>query len=814
MQQIPWNDGWTFASGGNPDRVAVTLPHDAMMCSPRDPASPGRDAMGYFTGDIYRYEKRFSASEAWQGKTVQVHFDGVYRNATVALNGQVLARHAYGYTPFTVDLTDALEPGADNVLTVTADNSKLPCSRWYPGGGIYRDVRLLVAPTRHIAWQGVRIDTLSTEPARVRIRTEVQGPAPRDAGAETVHIEVLDAEGSVLAAAEGNDVELDLAGARPWSAEDPALYRCRATLLEGNAPVDADETAFGIRTIAWSHDGLLINGKSTALRGGCIHSDNGVIGAISTPEAEMRRVRIMREQGYNALRISHNPASTALLDACDRLGMYVLDETFDMWFQHKSPYDYASDFDACHLDDTRAMVERDRNHPCVIMYSIGNEVSEPAGEHGMDVARELVDLVHELDPTRPVTAGINFMVLMMAAKGKGIYDEGGAAKAHAEGSDRAGGEKPSEPDAKKRGDAPEQKSGSLIFNTMMSVLGKGMNRIGNSKAADIATAPVLDLLDIAGYNYASGRYAKESKLHPNRIIVGTETFPQDIYDNWKLVERLPYLIGEFMWTGWDYLGEAALGAWSYDGTSMANVRYPWLLSGAGAIDITGRPDAQAAYAGVVWGTRAEPYIGVRPANHPGVRATRAAWRGTDAFDSWSWQGCEGNRTIVEVYAQAATVELVLNGRKLGRKRLKKYRARYRVRYEAGTLEAIVYDVQGREIGRSMLASSTGTARLTITPEVDRAACGDMVFVPVELQGENGVLESNADREVTVEVEGGELVGFGSAQPDPTDSYRSGRCRTWYGRALAVVRAGRADMLHVIVRDDAGREADAQIPITA
>lgn len=810
MKATLWNEGWTSWTDRDPAPAPVTLPHDAMMCSARRADAAGGDAMGYFDGDVYRYEKRFQAPKGPGTDCVQLRFDGVYRNATVSLNGVELARHAYGYTPFTVDLAPALIRDGENVLTVVADNSKLPCSRWYSGGGIYRDVWLLSANERHIPWQGVRVDTISTDPARIRVRMELAGEQQDGdlSAALTVSIEILDGTG-VLACAEGCDVELELPGARPWSDTDPKLYTCRATLREGSQVLDRAEVTFGVRTLSWSPEGLFVNGKRTLLRGACIHHDNGVIGAISAPESEERRVRILKKHGFNALRISHNPASTALLEACDRLGMYVMDETFDMWFQHKSPYDYAADFDACYLDDTRAMVERDRTHPSVIMYSIGNEVSEPARERGMQVARDMVNLVRSLDPTRPVTAGINFMVLMMAAKGKGIYDEGGVAKAHAEGSGGATGNKKGAAGAK---GAAEQKSGSLIFNTMMTVLGKGMNRIGNSKAADAATSPVLELLDISGYNYASGRYVKEQKLHPGRIIVGSETFPQDIYDNWRLVERLPYLIGDFMWTGWDYLGEAAIGAWSYDGTSMANVSYPWLLAGAGAIDITGRADAQAAYASTVWNTRTAPYIGVRPANHPGVRVTRAAWRGTDAFDSWSWSGCEGNRTVVEVYARAATVELVLNGKKLGRKRLKKHRARYSVRYEPGRLEAIVYDVQGAEIGRSALVSATGDPRLVAAPESDGVAPGQLAYVSLEIQGANGVMESNADRALEAQVSGGELVGFGSAQPNPLDGYRSGRCRTWYGHALAVIRADGSGPVELTVRDETGQVARTAIAL--
>lgn len=800
MRDELWNEGWTFWTDGEGVRRTVRLPHDAMLYAQRGPESPAKDAGGYFYGDVYHYEKRFVPSETWAGQEVALVFDGVYRNATVTLNGTQVAWHAYGYTPFSARLTEALLPGRENVLEVVADNSELPNARWYTGGGIYRDVRLLVAPARHIAWQGVRIDTISLDPATVHVRTELVGPS---VAGECVRVEILD-EGEVVARGEGADAELEVPDARLWSAERPELYVCRVTLEDtAGTVIDVAETTFGIRALAWSAEkGFSVNGETVLLRGACVHHDNGVLGAASYAVSEERKVRILKEQGFNALRSSHNPASPALLEACDRLGMYVIDETFDMWFQHKNPYDYASDFEACYLDDVRAMIERDRNHPSVVMYSIGNEVSEPVKPHGLEVAQNMIDLAHRLDPGRPVTAGINFMVLMMASSGKGLYDEGGLAKDYADGN-RA---------EKDGGRRAERKSGSLLFNTMMSVLGKGINRMGNSKKADRATTPVLDLLDVCGYNYANGRYAKEGSVHPGRIIVGSETYPQDIADNWEKVERLPYVIGDFMWTGWDYLGEAAIGSWNYEGVSMVNVRYPWLLSGAGVVDICGRPDAQAAYASTVWGAREKPYLGVRPANHPGVRVTKAAWRGTNAFDSWSWASCESNRTTVEVYGHGETAELLVNGRSCGRKRLKKFKALFRVRYEPGTLTAVVYDRAGRELGRSELASASGEVRLDVRPEVSRARAGEIAYVSIELRGENDVLESNADRRVTLEVEGGELLGFGSAQPNPEGSYLSGECRTWYGRAVAVVRAGERGQVSIVARDASGQVASAEIEI--
>ena len=467
MKRKLWNDGWTFWTDENPQPQDVQLPHDAMMHGRRDPASPAKDAMGYFCGDVYHYRKRFTAPSDADACHMELAFDGVMRNAAVLVNGREIARHAYGYTPFAVELDGTLCPEARTPSRWLQTISQLPYSRWYTGGGIYRDVELLCGPeaayrparrARHDRSASTRRASASQLCSRGPLRN--LKPSPSRSSTTRAWSPRRKAPTS----------SLQIPCAIPWSAERPHLYTCQVSLLANGNPADTATERFGIRTLSWSSHGLFVNGESVLLRGGCIHHDNGVIGAISCQEAEERRVRIMKEAGFNALRISHNPASTALIEACDRLGMYVMDETFDMWFQHKNAHDYASDFEENHLTDLQSMVERDLNHPSVIMCSIGNEVSEPCTPHGMDVARGMVELAHTLDPTRPVTAGINFMVLLMASKGKGLYDEGGAAKNYAEGN--SGG---------KRKPAREKKSGSLMFNTMMSVLGKGINRMGNSK---------------------------------------------------------------------------------------------------------------------------------------------------------------------------------------------------------------------------------------------------------------------------------------------------------------------------------------------
>ena len=743
MKKIAFNQNWTC--NGKP----VTLPHDAQISEPRS-ASASDGGHGYFPGGIYTYEKTFTAPAEWADKKVLIEFEGVYKNCTVSLNGKEIGAHRYGYTGFTLNLED-LNIGGENTLTVVADNSQIPNSRWYTGSGIYRPVWLYVGDDERVEYRGVKITTVSISPAVVRVEVNATADAK---------VEILDGETVVASGVPG---ELTVPEAKLWSEEAPNLYTCRVTV--GN---DAVEEKFGIRQIKWSPKGLFINGKETLLRGACVHHDNGILGAAAHDESEWRRVRIMKEAGFNAIRAAHNPCSRAMLEACDHYGMYVMDETFDMWYNRKTKFDYGLDFEAHWAEDTAEMVAKDYNHPCVILYSIGNEVAEPAEIKGLEYGRKQVDLLHSLDATRPVTCGLNLMIMSRAAKGQGIYQDG------------------EQKTGTKEQNTGEEKvqNGSLMFNTMVSFVGTGMNKGGNSPKVDALATPMIDMLDIAGYNYGSGRYPLEGKLHPERIIFGSETFPQDIYKNWEQVKKLPYLLGDFMWTGWDYLGEAGIGAWSYTGGQPFNRPYPWVLSGAGVIDICGTPDGSCRYASTVWGLEKAPRIAVKPVNHPGIRVSKSVWRGTNAIESWAWKDCTGNKAEVEVYSDAAAVELLLGSRSLGKKKIKECRAIFKTKYAPEVLTAVAYAADGKELGRSGLCPATGNLKLRLQPEESHS---DLIYIPVQIVGENGTVESNADRKMTVTVEGGELLGFGSANPCHKEQYHTGTFTSYYGRALAVVR---------------------------
>lgn len=760
MKKTVFHENWSFWRQGESNKQVVSLPHDAMIHEQRKANHPSSSAGAYFSGGSYVYEKVFIAPAEWAEQTVLFQFEGVYKHAKVYINGTQAGGAAYGYIPFFVPTGDLLNYGSENIIRVECENTDQPDSRWYSGAGIYRPVWVWTGPKDAIAPESVKISTLSYDPAVIQVTSPV-----------TVRVEVEGVSG------EGMDFRLTIPNAKLWSENTPNLYTAHVTHGE-----DSEDITFGIRKVEWSPKGLFINGKQTLLRGGCVHHDSGILGGATYDKAEYRRVKKLKEAGYNAIRSSHNPASRAMLEACDRLGMYVMDETWDMWYSHKSKFDYASDFMGSYRDDIQAMVERDFNHPSVIMYSIGNEVSEPAQEKGVNLAKEMVEYIHSLDGNRAVTGGMNLMIISRSAKGSGVYKEEGG-----------------------RDDGGKQNAmggmSSTMFNMITSMVGPGMNKGANGKKADAVTSPVLDALDIAGYNYASGRYPLEGKAHPDRVIFGSETFPQDIYKNWQMVKKYPYLVGDFMWAAWDYLGEAGIGAWAYtpDGKAF-DKPYPWLLADVGALDLLGNPNGELFLAQAAWGLLKQPAIAVRPVNHPGIKPAKSVWRGTNALPSWSWQGCEGNKAIVEIYVDAAAVELLLNGKSLGKKKVRDCKATFKTKYVPGILTAVAYNADGRELSRNELKSASGSIQLMAEPEETTVKADDIVYIPVSLVGENGVVEQNADRELTITVENGQLLAFGSANPRTKERYDSGSFTTYYGRALAVVRAIQTETITLSVTD--------------
>ncbi len=778
MQRSAFNDNWVFFRDESHVGEKVTLPHDAMIHAERTPDAPSTGEQGNFLAGSYRYEKRFAAPSAWKNACVVLQFGGVYRHAVVTLNGREVGRCAYGWSPFFCDLSGALLPGEENLLVVSCDNAQQPDSRWYTGAGIFRPVSLWVGPAQHIQPEGVRLRTVSLDPARVMVDVE--------ATSDDVFFELLDGTETV-ASGWGTHLELTVPSARLWSADNPHLYSWRATLSKGGEVLDEATGTFGIRLLTWSPEGFFVNGERTLLRGGCIHADNGILGAAAWPEADRRRVRMLKEAGFNALRSAHNPASDATVEACDELGVYLVDETWDMWFEHKNPYDYAGEWREHHIFDLDALVARDYNHPSVVMWSIGNEVSEPHCDEGIAAIDEMVAHLHTADPSRPVTCGINLTILGSATKGRAVYD--------AENGGMGEG-----------GEASQSGLTSSTFNALSQTIGVGMNHMADLPSFDRACSPALDRLDIAGYNYARGRYRMDGQLHPSRIIMGSETLCGDVVKNYRAMQRLPYLVGDFVWAAWDYLGEAGCGAWTYGDPDRAFQKsYPWLLANQGAFDICGHPNAEAFLAQAAWGmTQTQPRIAVQPLGR-GAKPARAIWRFSNGFESWSWQGCEGERAVVEVFCDAPVVELRLNGRCISRKRPHECICRWRVPYEPGELVATALTARGEELGHTTLRSA-GPARIRLAAEDERVPVGALAFVNVTVADEAGVVEANDDRLLTAQVEGAELLAFGSARPRTLERYDSGEHTTYYGRAQAIVRMGAQDATLVVYDQLTGEKA--------
>lgn len=770
-----FNDNWTFSKEGETP-IEVTLPHDAMLLEERDGSCRNGVNSGYFPGGKYIYEKEFDITDEYLGKSIVIHFEGVYQNCTIVVNGQTMCNHKYGYTAFDVDISNVVRSG-NNKITVYVDNSLEPNCRWYSGSGIYRPVQLLIREKEHI--ETVHIETISYNPSQIRV--EVKTNATTN-GKTPILIEIYDGEALV---ASGQPGVIDVPNAKLWDAEHPNLYTCVVKTEK-----DEKQISFGIRKLEWSaKTGLLVNGQRVLLRGGCIHHDHGVLGACEFYDAEERRIRILKENGFNAVRIAHNPASQITLDICDRLGMYVMNETFDGWYVPKTYHDYARWFDTEWKKDITAMVESSRNHPCVIMYSTGNEVSETATQKGADVCKMLTDFVHSLDDTRPVTAGVNVLLNVYANMGMGVYKDKGDYKP--------------EP-LPKKGGYKEKKTGSAFFNAMAQKLGPLMFFMSKGKKGDKACFGAAEGLDILGLNYASSRYDEDAIKYPDRMMVGSETMVADLPYNWERVKKHPQLVGDFVWSAWDYLGEACIGDWTYHSYKGLP-----LLAGQGMIDITGKPLASMYFMQIVWGLRKKPFIGVRPVNHANEAPSTGAWQFTNAIDSWSWQGYEGTKATVEVYADAASVRLTLNGKEIATKPVKKYKAMFKVTYEPGTLRAEALDEKGNVISTHSLTSASEGTVLTVKPSKQLLVVNgqELCYLPIEFTDQEGNLKPYIEQKVEIEVNGVvTLAGFGSALCKTDEVFDKNYHNSYRGRAIAVLRAGSVSGKAVIKIKSSGVES--------
>lgn len=801
MKKINIDRAWEFILG-EPSNIpgmqtqgrTVDLPHDFMIESNVKPNSVNGTNTGFYDGDTGTYTKYIDVPDDWADRRVLVEFDGVFRDASVILNGHIMGRHHYGYTPFRVDLSGCLKCGRKNRLAVLVSNDAEPNSRWYPGGGIYRHVNLLLAPKVHIAPDGIfaHTDHIVGKDAFVAVETTVENHTAKDQDV-WVNIKITE-DGKTDTAASGAVKVHVRAGsdavartmvcvedAALWDIDAPNLYRVSAKLVdrrldgtaEGIGALDSADTLFGIRTISVdAKNGFMLNGRTLKLKGGCIHHDNGILGAVSLYESEYRKVKIHKDNGYNALRFAHNPMSADLMEACDRLGVLVMNEAFDTWNMPKNRHDFCGHFEAEWRQEMKNFIVRDRNHPCVIIWSVGNELPEQGGlSDGYQTSAELAEYARSLDPTRPVGGA-------MCSFFNGLDDEDTAKFWQ-----------------------------SLMKEAMAS--GGTLNNLDGEYGREIwndYTESFCAPWDVVGYNYLNYHYEEAGRLFPNRVICTTESKPHQMEEYWADVEKYPYLIGDFIWTSQDYLGESGIGKTLYakpeeakEVEQMLNfTQYPWRTAGAGDFDLCGFEKPQLAYHRIIWGSD-ETYIACHnPANYQMVELKgRYGW--SECANSWTWNAEAGSDVKVEVYSAADEVELFVNDVSAGRGTAGKgnhYKAAFDLKYEPGTLEAVSY-TDGKEVSRDCVKSAGVPAGLKITPDA-RALCQNVLradgqslcFAEVEVVDADGNLIPYAEVEVSANVEGAAaLAAFGTARPATEENYTVGKVFSYHGKILAIVRSG-------------------------
>lgn len=749
--QQPFDAGWKFTKGdvAGGERVelndnawrSLDLPHDWSIEDLLNPSgdsvvgpftrkSIGTTATGYTVGGTGWYRKHFKLDNT-SGKKYSIYFDGVYMNSDVWINGHHLGNHPYGYTPFYYDLTPYLKQNSENVIAVRVRNEGRT-SRWYSGSGIYRHVWLISTSSVYVEPWGVYITTptVTERTSEVKVSTTISNE--KNLSSLKLINTIRDAQNKVVSSAEvnissGKEIVQHLTVQSPmrWSPETPYLYQATSVIKQGNKILDEVVTPFGIRSIAFSvENGFLLNGKSIELRGGCLHHDNGALGSATIDRAEERRVELMKKHGFNAIRTAHNPPSQSFLDACDRLGIIVIDEAFDQWQREKTPDDYHLHFDNWWKKDLNALVLRDRNHPSVVFWSIGNEINERVDSSGLAIARQLIAEVKRLDDTRPVTNALC-----------SFYDH------------------------------PTYK-----WDT---------------------TATAFALTDVASYNYMMKEYESDHKKHPQRIMMGTESYPKQILNNWNLVEKHPYIIGDFVWTAMDYIGETGLGH-----THLDNVRtpflqlFPWFNGWCGDIDLIGEKKPQLYFRDVVW--RNSPMAMLVHTSVPeGRKEIVSDWGWPDELPYYYFPGSEGKTLPVNVYTRYEQVRLELNGKIIDQKNVSpnNLTASFEITYAPGTLKAIAIK-DGKDVDSVVLQTPGKVAKIRLTP--DRSSIknsrNDLSYVKVELVDDNGrvVPESSVPLEFSITGEG-EIAATASASPNDMQSFQQPRHRTFRGQCLVIVR---------------------------
>ena len=808
MKKTNLNLDWLFMNGEKsnipmmPQQTKkVNLPHDFMVETDVTPDAPGKAESGFYKGSAGTYLKTITLTEEEMTDTMLLHFEGCFGKTRVLINGNPAGSHVYGYTPFTIDIRKFLQIG-DNEIQVIVHTDDEPNGRWYSGAGMYRGVNLLSAPAFHIAHDGIFVytDHITNGDAFCKAEITVVNDLAKATG---------DAEGFLKLTVSKKDTKEVVAtryqkirltagtsqvvpqafvieNAELWDTENPYLYEVKAQLSltsTGNVHMSLDNrqdlmaqtdyedeitTRFGVRTItADAKNGLLLNGKSIKLKGGCIHHDNGILGAASFYDAEYRKVKLHKDNGYNALRLAHNPQSEQILDICDELGMIVFDEAFDVWNLPKNSFDFSHQFAEDGIKEIEAMVRRDRNHPSIFFWSIGNELTEQGGmAAGYEVSAMLAKTVRNMDSTRLVSGALCSFF-------KGLDNEDNAAFWQTF--------------------RKEMPQGGSVIN---------MDNSYGKKIWMEYTAPFVKDWDVVGYNYLNYHYETSHELFPDRVILCTESKPGQFEDYWSDVERLPYVIGDFLWTSMDYIGEAGIGKSIYCSeeevpqmSQMLNYAgYPWRLAQAGDFDLCGNVRAQGRYHQIIWGAN-DTYIFAKDPKNNGKIALIGRYGWAEGGNHWSWNCENGTVVSVDVYSRAEEVELLLNGKSLGKKPAGAechFKVEFEVAYEAGTLTAISYQ-DGQEVSRDEVKTVGEPVGLKITMEKNQiAADGEsLAYGIVEIvDAEGNWVPTAEDTLVKVSVEGAaSLAGFGTGRGQTEENYTKGEFTSFEGRWQVILRAG-------------------------
>lgn len=718
---------------------SLDLPHDWSIEGKIDINNPTGGSGGYFPAGIGWYRKTFSIPEDWKNKKVSIYFEGVYMNSEVMINGKSLGVHPYGYTSFSYDLTPYLVFDKENVIAVRVDNSQQMNSRWYSGSGIYRHVWLMVNNPVHVAQWGTVVTTpeVASESATVQVRTLIKNESenPRKV---TVNMSVLDknlkeagtgTSEIELPAQSQKEVLLTINVINPslWNLESPVLYKAKIQVMNGRKIIDETNTNFGIRTIKYSaENGFQLNGKAVIMNGGCVHHDNGCLGSAAYDRAEERKIELLKKAGFNAVRTSHNPPSEAFLNACDRLGLLVMDESFDCWQTGKNTYDYARFFDQWWQRDIEAMVKRDQNHPSIIMWSIGNEIPERREPQAVATAKMLVGAIKEIDDTRPITSAV-------VGWGNDWY----------------------------------------IFD------------------------PLFAAQDVAGYNYHLNSAPDDHQRVPSRIIVHTESYPNDAFANWKLVTNNNYIIGDFVWTALDYLGESGIGRWYYTGETPGehweHEFFPWHGAYCGDVDLIGWRKPISHYRSMLYNGNEKLYMAVREPEPEAKEIKGTWWSVWPTWESWTWPGFEGRNIQVEVYSKYPKVKLFLDDKLIGEQATtvdQQFKARFNLPYAPGQLKAVgVENDQELESTTLLTAGKAASIKLIADRQEIKADGQDLSFVNVEITDKDGNIQPNADNLLDFSIEGeGTIVGVDNANLKDLDSYGDNSRKAFRGRTLVVIKS--------------------------